>query len=95
MQVQINVTKNDIRRGWAHGGIIGCPIALALRRKIEGAHVYSAWFYVRNLSFSLPEMAADFSISQSAWYKKGRFRPKPFSFYVDVPKEYLRIRSGW
>jgi hypothetical protein len=100
MRVRVHLTQNDIDTG-IRRNCRRCPAALAIRRKLKPGIMAMvtddfAWLKLRGIDLDptipIPSRVANF-IHAFDDLKRGQSRSKlkPFSFVVNIPKEYLDV----
>lgn len=86
MRVKIEVTQECIDKG-ASGSCTYCPIALATKPlvRIFNSVGFSYLYLTPRFSLRLPKRAANFILRFDC-----KEPVKPFSFVIDIPKEFLK-----
>lgn len=95
MLVTIDVTDDDLENGKCTS-IYECAMALAAKRVIKANVVYvgvrDVFYYNTNDPFqNVPHNHTKFIVAFDSWKKGEGPRPSPFSFQIDIPKEYVRL----
>ena len=94
MLVTIDVTDDDLENGKC-ASIYECAMALAAKRVIKADTVYVGvrdvfYFNADDPFQNVPHNHTKFIDAFDLWKKNEGTRPSPFSFQIDVPKEYIR-----
>lgn len=90
MRVKIEVTQDDIEKGRRRGSQT-CPVARAIKRRLKAgikAAVYGRAGFVKGWLRHMSDMPGKTQRFVADFDSK---RPvKPFTFTLNIPKEYLR-----
>ena len=95
--VTIDVTEDDIEKGEAHRSC-SCALALAVKRAVKtDVSIETRMLRLRNFSGRIVyevlhnqgSFVTAFDLHKYR-YSPGHPRPKPISFQIEVPKEYVK-----
>lgn len=103
MQVTVEVTAEDIRRGEC-GEPCKCPIALAVQRLLKRKYqwvMFCTGAIIRDIKtgddctseIEMPDIASDFVVAFDDTEDEG-IDVSPFSFPLDIPDMFLRQPTG-